>query len=159
MSQLSAADKKLLNDLSKSQPALNRAGEPNASSGIAIGDQLSLAMSAVSVKATYDFAALGGGISTDLGLGVFIPAGAIVTAAIAEWTTPPTSAGAATVDLKVGTILIVAALDPLSKSLGAIEALTVVPMKAASKLELKLDIDVAALTAGKVSFYVSYILP
>lgn len=154
---ISQKDKQLLNDLAKSQPALNREGEPFPASAVAVGDMMASASSRACIKVTYNFAIHGGAISPDIVLGGSIPAGAIVTEVLAEVLTAATSGGTPAIDLKVGTTQVVTAADPLA--LSGISAMTVVLGKVAGDGKVRLDIDSATLTDGKIAFYISYINP
>lgn len=121
------------------------------------------------VTAVYDFAVLGGAVSTlalkDLdGNTCTLQSGAIITNVIAHVVTACTSGGSATVSLGANTTTdLMGATAVASLSLNAL--LAGVPVgTAATAVRLTADrnisvaIAVAALTAGKVNYHIEYIL-
>lgn len=108
----------------------------------------------------YDFSSDTGAIGT-VSFGRNLPAGAIVTRVFSDEQTALTSGGSATVQLKVGTTELTGAIafdtgfagldsQALDSSAEAI--------KVATESELNIAIAAAALTAGKVRFFVEYLL-
>lgn len=114
----------------------------------------------------YDFATDGGAVGT-VDFGRLLPAGAIVTDIYFDVLTAVTSGGLADFKLTAGATDLMAATDfddatdgidgagllKLSALAGSAAAI-----KIAADAELQLDIVTAALTAGKVRFYVRYML-
>lgn len=119
------------------------------------------------VAAQYDFAKLGGAVA-DYNLGVRIPAGAIIVNAFAHVQTAATSADStATIALKAETannIFTAAAVSgaPWSTTgmkLAIPDLATVADYKSISaEAELIMSIAVQALTAGKINFFVTYVI-
>lgn len=119
------------------------------------------------VAAQYDFAKLGGAVG-DYALGVRIPAGAIIVNAFAHVQTAATSVDStATIALKVETannIFTAAAVSgaPWSTTgmkLGIPDLATVADYKTVSaEAELTMSIAVQDLTAGKINFFVEYVV-
>lgn len=124
------------------------------------------------VKAVYDFAVQGGAIGNlllldDAGNKAILPTGAVVTRVRAYVVTAVTSAGSATV---AGTLLaggdMMAATAKASLTIGAfidgVPAGTAATLKgpvvSATGTQLSVDVAVAALTAGKIQFFVDYII-
>jgi len=114
-------------------------------------------LTSVSVEALYSFVVHGGAITPDINLGVFLPDGAIVTDVLTDVIEPVTSLGTPELLLKLGSEPVVAVLD--ATLLTGVNKEDVAPAKATDKTELKLDINTAAVTAGKVRFIVQYLLP
>jgi hypothetical protein len=107
-----------------------------------------------------DFAFDGGAIGT-LSTGRRIPAGAIVTQVIADEQANVTSAGSATIQLLAGSTALIAATAIASFAGVTSPALagSAAAIKLAAESELRIAIATAALTAGKVRFFVRYVLP
>lgn len=108
-------------------------------------------------KAVYDFSKQGGAVS-DISLKVFIPKGAVIKGIIHEELTDVTSGGAATVTLKAGTTALTGLIAKATFTGIVTEALagSVGAIRLTAAAELKATIATAALTAGKVAFYVEY---
>ena len=109
----------------------------------------------------YDFSEDEGAVGT-INFGRKLPEGAIVTKIISDEITALTSGGAATLQLKVGSIDLTDALAFDTGFAGIdnqVLASSAEGIKVNSDSELNLDIAVAALTAGKVRFFVEYMLP
>ena len=106
-------------------------------------------------RATYDFATHGGAVGTDIGLGVFIPNGAVVTDFITSNNTNFAGAGADVV-MSIGTVEYVAATDFNNGVFTAITAHIVAPVKNAANAEITMDIVGAELTAGNYDIFVLY---
>lgn len=111
------------------------------------------------VKAVYDFDA-DGGAAGDITLGENIPAGSIIRAVVANEITGLTSGGSATLTLKAGSTALTGATAfgdvPAPGEIALASSATAIAVSAES--ELTLTIGTAALTAGKVAFYVEYYL-
>lgn len=123
------------------------------------------------LKAVYDFAVLGGavgdiGLLDDDGKAAMIPAKAVVTRAWSETITGVTSLGSATVAGKlVGAADIQAATAKATLVAGAFvegvpvgTAATFVKQSNAVETQMKATVAVAALTAGKIAYYLEYVL-
>lgn len=109
----------------------------------------------------FNFANDGGAVST-LSFKRYLPAGAIVTEIIADEMTALTSAGSATVQLKAGSTNLTGALAFDTGFAGtALLALasSATAIKISARSELTMTIATAALTAGKLRFFVRYLLP
>ena len=109
----------------------------------------------------YDFSEDGGAVG-DVSFGRKLPAGAIVTKVFSDEQTALTSGGAATVQLKSGSVSLTDALAFDSGFAGVEEqalASSAEAIKLSAEGELKISIATAALTAGKVRFFVQYLLP
>lgn len=117
------------------------------------------------VKARYDFTANGGGVAgAPLGLGVFIPAGAIVVNVILNVLTVPvgpTNVGCGLisgVDLVASAAIAGAPWSTISKTLGVPVWATIANyLVPTTRKEITVTPTVAALTAGKFDLYVTYI--
>lgn len=109
------------------------------------------------MSATWDFSLDGGAIGTYL-FGVQLPANAIVTDCWTEELTAVT--GATAVTLKAGSTSLTAALDMTADA--GIQKRTLAGsaagIKVSSASELQIAIATAAATAGKVRFYVEYMI-
>lgn len=108
---------------------------------------------------TYDFAVNGGAVST-IDLGAAIPAGAIVTQVLQDTLTGVTSGGAATVQLLAGATALTGATAIASiTGTGAVAlASSATAIKVSSATTLRVAIATSALTAGRVRFFVSYVI-
>jgi len=104
----------------------------------------------------WDFARDGGAVG-DVSFGVSLPAGAIVTGVLSDEEVPV--AGATAVTLKAGSTSLTGALDLTASAGVAARALagSASAIKLAAASELKLTIATNAATAGKVSFYVTFV--
>lgn len=103
-----------------------------------------------------------GGTAGTYHLGRHLPAGAIVTGIHSDEITNLTSAGSATVQLKAGTVALTDALafdTGIAGTQSQALASSATAIKVAADSELVLVIATAALTAGKVRFFVRYLLP
>jgi hypothetical protein len=156
MTQLSDANKSLLNEFTKSQPALQDPKKPYPESSLKLGDLLDNLSASTTVKATYDFSKNGGAVGT-IGLGVTLPAGAIVTGLWTDAETALASGGLAEVALEAGstTLKAAAAFDDVSYI--GVDAQSLTPVKLSAASELEVVITVAALTAGKLNIFVEYL--
>ncbi len=109
----------------------------------------------------FDFSVDGGAVGT-LEFGRLLPAGAIVKKVTTDEITALTSGGSATLMLKAGATNLLAAAAAFDTDFGGIGELALADaqgVKLAADAELELVIAVAALTAGKVRFFVEYLLP
>lgn len=109
------------------------------------------------VKATYDFAVSGGAVS-DISLDSWVPPGAIITNIYSREVTSVTSDGSATVTLSAGSTALTGATAVASVATGSIalaSSATAIVISASSRL--KITIGTAALTAGKVEYFIEYI--
>ena len=113
-----------------------------------------------SESCVYDFSE-DGGAAGDVSFGRKLPAGAVVTEIVSDEITALTSGGAATVQLKAGSTDLTDALafdtDFTGTETQAL-ASSATAIKVSSASELKITIATAALTAGKVRFFVKYLL-
>jgi hypothetical protein len=105
---------------------------------------------------TWDYSVDGGAIGT-ISFGQQLPAGAIVTNV---WTDEQTAvAGATSVTLKAGSTALTGALDMTGDSGVKARSLAVADaVKLTSASELNIAIATAAATAGKVTFYVEWMI-
>lgn len=125
------------------------------------------------MKLVYDFAVLGGavgdiGLLDDQGNAAILPKGAIVTRSFANVLTNVTSGGSATVALKLLTaadLLAATAKASLVTSAPLVEgvctgtsATMVGPVTATAGTQVKATVGTAALTAGKIQFFLEYVL-
>lgn len=113
------------------------------------------------VKATYDFAELGGAVG-DITLSLKLPAGALVYNGLVNVLTNPTSGGSATVALKIEGSADLLAATAISSVTGQID---LVPDGTAANVvalteerSLTVTVATAALTAGKMDIYLQYFL-
>ena len=109
----------------------------------------------------YDFS-LDAGAVGDVDFGRSLPAGAIVTKIYSDEQTALTSGGSATVTLKAGSTALTDALAFDSGFTGRDElalASSAEAIKISAASELKISIGTAALTAGKVRFFIQYLMP
>ena len=108
----------------------------------------------------YDFSQDGGAVG-DIEFGRLIPAGAIIKRITSDEQIAFTSGGAATVVINAGSTSLTAALafDTDFTGVDAQALVSAEGMKVSVDSELKITIAVAALTAGKVRFFVEYLLP
>jgi hypothetical protein len=109
-------------------------------------------------KATYDYSVHGGATGNALGLGVYIPAGAIVTRVIGSAVTSLDSGGSATVAINIGSTEVNAATAFDHADYTAVDVHYSTPVKLSATSEVNLDIATAALTAGVYDIYVEYVL-
>lgn len=117
------------------------------------------------MSALYDFSLDGGAVGT-YSFGISLPANAVVKAIYADVQTAATSGGSATYQLKAGSSDLTADIAFDSATAGIDDAgVLSLPLnvsspfdclKLSSASELKLSIETAALTAGKVRFAVEY---
>lgn len=148
--------KTLLNEFAKSQPALQEIGKPYPESSLKLGDVLENLSAATVVKATYDFAKMGGTVGTKA-LGVSLPAGCIVTRMWTDAESSLTSGGLAEVALEAGSTVLKAATAFDDASYVGVDAQSLTPAKLAAASELELVISVAPLTGGKLNIFVEYL--
>jgi hypothetical protein len=159
MAKLDATIKKLLNDFSKTQIALNEPGKPALVSGVKLGDLIEESLSSLSVvkDAVYDFDTHGGAIGS-VSLGLVVPAGAIITKLYTNVDPVLASAGLATVEIKAnGSSLKAATAFDDASYIGAQEHALAAPVLVSADSELNIDIAVADLTAGKMRIMVEFI--
>ena len=107
---------------------------------------------------TWDFSKDGGAVG-DIGFGVKLPAGAIVTGIWADREAAVT--GATDLKLYAGATALSAANDfttgAAQRSVALATTLPALPAKLAAAAELSLKISTAAATAGKVTFFVEFV--
>lgn len=116
---------------------------------------------------TYDFAVHGGAVGQiDLATAAksLLPVGAVVTQVHYKVVTAPTSGGAATIAIgDVGSAaryLAATAIASYTLDLVAVNAIgTPMNITAANNGKFAITIATAALTAGKIKFFVSYLMP
>lgn len=109
------------------------------------------------VKATYDFAVSGGAVG-DISLDSWVPPGAVITNVYSREVTSATSGGSATVTLSAGSTALTGATaiaDVATGSIALASSATAVVISASSRL--KITVGTAALTAGKVEYFIEYI--
>lgn len=106
----------------------------------------------------YDFAEDGGAVGT-VSFGRRLPAGAIVVRVFSDEITAVT--GANDVDLKAGSTDLITAVDLTADAGLQSRALagSADAIKISAESELQLDINTNPATAGKVRFFVEYLLP
>ena len=102
----------------------------------------------------WDFAQDGGAADTAISLGRKLPAGAVIVRCTTDEQTAVT--GATDCDLLAGATEIVSALDFTDAGL---QTRTATLTKLAAESELKIIFNTDAATAGKVRFFVEYLLP
>lgn len=118
------------------------------------------------IKATYDFAVDGGGIGTiQLAASLVIPTGAIIYGGLIDGITLPTSGGAATIAVGLGSGAQAAALKAAT-AIATYAAAALVPIipvwtaasafVVAADTKVSVTIATAALTAGKFSINLYY---
>lgn len=112
----------------------------------------------------YDFATDGGAVSDITLRGDAIPSGAIIVDALLHVDTALTSAGAATVAVKVESAADINAADAVSgapwSSVGAKRAdftATSAPVKTTAERSIVATVGTAALTAGRFKVFVAYV--
>lgn len=112
----------------------------------------------------YDFATDGGAVGDITLRGNTIPSGAIILDALLHVDTVPTSAGAATVAVKVESAADINAADAISgapwSAAGAKRAdltATTAPVKTTAERSIAITVGTAALTAGAFRVYVKYV--
>lgn len=107
---------------------------------------------------TYDYSKDGGAVGTYL-FGQSLPAGAIVTNV---WTDEETAVtGATSITLKAGSTALTGALDFTGVGESGVKARSLASgdaIKLSSASELQIAIATAAATAGKVTFYVEWMI-
>jgi len=114
-------------------------------------------------RATYDFAEHGGVKDTDIGLGVTLPDNAVIVKGFGDVITACVSAGGAgTIALKANTandLLAAVDADTLSGLIDLIPIDTVATMvKLTDDREITVNIGTENLTAGKIVFFLQYVL-
>lgn len=120
-------------------------------------------LSVQKIDCLYDFTQDAGAVG-DVTFGAYLPAGAIVTAVIADVLTAVTSAGSATVALKAGSTALTGATAKASLAAGCgtialASSATAIKPSATAATELAITIATAALTAGKIRFTVLFVVP
>lgn len=109
-------------------------------------------------KANYTFDVTNDGSTGDeIGLGVTVPQGAVVTGIVSRENTAFTSDGSATIDINVGSDSLVTSVAYDSGFDGVDEQLGRSSADEASG-EISIDINTAALTDGDVDFFVYYVI-
>ena len=110
--------------------------------------------------AVYDFTTMGGTVGA-IGLGVYIPSGAIIVRAIGQTITSMTSGGSATVAIAAGATAILGTTAFNASAVTGIDILNAfgTPLAVASNGEVTWTIATAALTAGKYAIYIDYLTP
>lgn len=108
------------------------------------------------VTALFDFSVSGGAVSS-IGLGVTLPANAIITGLMTDSLTAFTSGGAATVAIEAGSTVLKAATAYNDASYAGVDVQSVTAVKLSAASELELVIAGAALTAGKMRIFVDYV--
>lgn len=110
--------------------------------------------------AVYDFSTMGGTVGA-IGLGVYIPKGAIVVRAVGQTITTITSGGSATIAIAAGATAILAATAYNAAGITGVDILNAfsTPLALASNGEITWTIAVADLTAGKYAMYIDYLTP
>lgn len=122
------------------------------------------------LKATYDFSVLGGAVGNNLGLKdadgnpAKLPSGCIVVNAFAHVITACTSGGSATIDIEIeadADILAaeaVASFSANAKIQGIPDFATLADsLRTTAERQVSVDINTAALTAGKFDVFVFYV--
>lgn len=108
-----------------------------------------------------DYSQDGGAVGT-FSFGRLLPAGAVITNIFSDEITALTSGGSATLQLKAGSTNLTDALafdTGFSGTQSQALASSATAIKLSAESELKLAVATAALTAGKVRFFVEYKLP
>jgi len=108
-------------------------------------------------KATYDFDTHGGATGDDLGLGVVIPKGAIITRVIGSVNIAFDSGGSATVAINIGDTEVNAATAYDHADYTGVDEHFTTLTKLSADSVVNLDIAVAALTAGNYDIFVEYL--
>lgn len=108
-------------------------------------------------KANYTFDVTNdGSTGDDIGLGVTVPQGAVVTGVVTKSNTDFDSEGSATIDISVGSTALATSVD-YGDANGVNEQVARSSAAEASG-EISIDINTADLTDGDVDFYVYYII-
>lgn len=111
------------------------------------------------IRATYDFDELGGAIG-DIGLGITLPKNALIKKGWIDVITDPTSAGAATLGLKLKTSEDVLANTAKASFTGFLDCIqdgaATNMIKLDADYELTLEVGIAALDAGKFHVFLEY---
>ena len=142
--------------------AKNRVPAGKLEAGISRRDEAVLNSGGVRVESVlYDFSEDGGAVGS-VSFGRKLPAGAVVVNVYSDEITALTSGGAATVQLQAGATDLTDAIA-FDSGFAGTEAQALASSAEAIKIsaaaELKIAIATAALTAGKVRFFVKYMLP
>ena len=106
-------------------------------------------------KATYDFAVHGGAVADAVGLGVVIPAGAIIHSVTGSVVTTLAGAGA-TIAINLGATEVNAATAFDNADYVGVDVHFNTLTKLTADSEVNIDIAGAPLTAGKYDIYVQY---
>ncbi len=141
-------------------------GPPDGLGGSGLGTLLHRTKGVI--KFVYDFAVLGGAISTiplvdDLGnIGALLPSTAVITRSWVNHITPCTSLGSATVALTFASAADVLAATAVASMTGTLEGIqdgtATHFIKLSAVHTLSAVIAVAALTAGKFNVYLEYVV-
>lgn len=121
------------------------------------------------LKAVYDFASLGGAVGNislvdDAGYPAVLPAGAVVTKVLADVVTAVTSGGSATLGLKAladGDLLTATAKASLASGFldgNPVNTAATVVGPTTVATQVLAQVGTAALTAGKMNFYIYYVI-
>lgn len=109
-----------------------------------------------SASATWDFAVDGGTADSAISLGRTLPSGAVI---VRLWTDEQTAVtGATDCDFRVGgTAINTSAIDFTGDA--GIQSRAATPLKLSADSECSVIFNTAAATAGKVRFFLEYLLP
>jgi len=151
---ISEREVEILNNLGKYHPDLALLEQPPSKRLIPLGDYVKRGMSSGAVKTVYNFTLAGGTAGTTLDLSKIVPKNAIVTRVYTRVIDAVTSAGTPVWSLKAGVVLVAIADATALTGIEEISALVHVP----SEAKLSLDLSGDDVTAGKVEFYVEYVL-
>lgn len=119
------------------------------------------------LKCVYDFAVLGGAVSTinlvdDDGNPAVLPSKAIITQVYSDVVTAPTSGGSATMSLGANTTVDLLAATAVASWTGTQAGIPVgtaaTMVKLTAQRNIVMAIAVAALTAGKINVFVDFVL-
>ena len=156
--------KDLLNKFAEQQPALNDRSKPRGQSEIQLGDLIDESHGAVRSKSvTYTPASDGGttGASYSIKDGA-VPAGAIITRAWIAENSTLVSAGAATLDVTIGSTSLTGGAQLITALTGVKESaadLTATLPEASSGGAPTITVGVADVTAGQLLITFEYIYP
>lgn len=114
------------------------------------------------ISVTYNFTNQGGAVGDielkdDQGNSVAVPAYACITRVFTDGITAFTSGGSATVAIAAGSSVLLAATAYNNAALVGFDAQSITPVKITAASTLKITVATAALTAGKMRFFVEYL--
>lgn len=144
----------ILNKLGKHHPDMALLEQPPSKRLIPLGDYVKTGLSTGVVKTFYNFDLAGGTDGTTVDLSKIVPKNAIVTRVYTRVIDAVASSGTPAWSLKAGVILVAIADATALTGIEEHSALVHVP----SESKLSLDLSGADITAGKVEFYVEYVL-